>query len=46
MVSGQIFLQWLKSKSPRIFNQIVSDLDEVWNATDIANRAMAYQEHP
>ena len=44
MVSGQIFLQWLKSKSPRIFNQIVSDLDEVWNATDIANRAMAYQE--
>ena len=44
MVSGQIFLQWLKSHGPRIFNQIVSDLDEVWNATDIANLAMAYQE--
>ena len=44
MVSGQIFLQWLKSNGPRIFNQIVSDLDEVWNATDIANLAMAYQE--
>ena len=44
MVSGQIFLQWLKSHCPRIFNQIVSDLDEVWNATDIANLAMAYQE--
>ena len=44
MVSGQIFLQWLKSHGPRIFNQIVSDLDEHWNATDIANLAMAYQE--
>ena len=44
MVSGQIFLQRLKMKRPKIFNQIVSDLDEVWNATDIANRAMAYQE--
>ena len=44
MVSGQIFLQYLKNKNPRIFNQIVSDLDEVWNASDIANRAMAYQD--
>ena len=44
MVSGQIFLQYLKNKNPRIFNQIVSDLDEVWNAADIANRAMAYQD--
>ena len=44
MVAGQIFLQALKSKSPRVFNHIVSDLDEVWNAADIANRAMAYQE--
>ena len=44
MVAGQIFLQSLKLKSPRVFNHIVSDLDEVWNAADIANRAMAYQE--
>ena len=44
MVAGQIFLQALKMKSPRVFNHIVSDLDEVWNSADIANRAMAYQE--
>ena len=44
MVAGQIFLQTLKTKSPRVFNHIVSDLDEVWNSADIANRAMAYQE--
>ena len=33
MVSGQIFLQRLKMKRPKVFNQIVSDLDEVWNAS-------------
>ena len=44
MLSGQIFLRWLKSHDPRILNQIVSDIDEVWNATDIANLAMAYQK--
>ena len=44
MFSGQIFLQMLKAKSPHIYNQIVNDLDEVWNAVDIANLAMSYQD--
>ena len=44
MFSGQIFLQKLKAKSPHIYNQIVNDLDEVWNAVDIANLAMSYQD--
>ena len=44
LVSGQIFLQSLKTKSPAIFNSIVNDLDEVWTSVDIANRAMSFQE--
>ena len=44
MFSGQIFLQMLKAKSPHIYNQIVNDLDEVWNAVDIANLAMSYED--
>ena len=44
MFSGQIFLQMLKTKSPHIYNQIVNDLDEVWNAVDIANLAMSYED--
>ena len=43
MFSGQIFLQMLKAKSPHIYNQIVNDLDAVWNAVDIANLAMSYE---
>ena len=34
MFSGQIFLQMLKHSSPNIYNQIVNDLDAVWNAVD------------
>ena len=44
MFAGQIFLQMLKAKSPHIYNQIVNDLDEVWNAVDIANLAMSYED--
>ena len=43
MFSGQIFLQMLKAKSPHIYNQIVNDIDAVWNAVDIANLAMSYE---
>ena len=43
MFSGQIFLQMLKAKSPHIYNQIVNDLDQVWNAVDIAYLAMSYE---
>ena len=44
MFSGQIFLQMLKHNSPNIQNQIVNDLDAVWNAVDIANLALSYKD--
>ena len=44
LFAGQIFLQMLKTKSPNIYNQIVNDLDAVWNAVDIANLAMSYKD--
>ena len=44
LFSGQIFLQMLKHNSPNIYNQIVNDLDAVWNAVDIANLAMSYKD--
>ena len=44
LFSGQIFLQMLKHKSPNIYNQIVNDLDAVWNAVEIANLAMSYKD--
>lgn len=44
MLSGQIFLQMLKSKRPNVYNQIVNDLDQVWTAIDIANLAMSYED--
>ena len=44
LFAGQIFLQMLKSKNPNVYNQIVNDLDAVWNAVDIANLAMSYKD--
>ena len=44
MLSGQIFLQMLKSKRPNVYNQIVNDLDMVWTAVDIANLAMSFED--
>ena len=44
MLSGQIFLQMLKSKRPNVYNQIVNDLDLVWTAVDIANLAMSFED--
>ena len=44
MLSGQIFLQMLKSKRPNVYNQIVNDLDVVWTAVDIANLAMSFED--
>ena len=44
LFSGQIFLQMLKATSPHIYNQIVNDLDAVWNAVEIANLAMSFKD--
>ena len=44
LFSGQIFLQMLKHNNSNIYNQIVNDLDAVWNAVDIANLAMSYKD--
>ena len=44
LFSGQIFLQMLKHNNSNIYNQIVNDLDAVWNAVDIANLALNYKD--
>ena len=44
VISGQVFLQVLKSKKPNIYNFICNDLDKTWSAADIANKAMTFND--
>ena len=44
VVAGQVFLQSLKSKKQAIFNNVCNDLDKCWDAEEIANKAMTYQD--
>ena len=44
LVSGQVFLQILKSKHPVIYNNICNDLDKTWSAKEIALKAMTFSD--
>ena len=44
LVSGQVFLQILKSKDRIIYNNVCNDLDKTWCAKDIALKAMTYRD--
>jgi len=42
LVSGQVFLQYLKTKERNVYNHIVNDLESTWSAAEIALKAMSY----
>ena len=44
LVSGQVFLQYLKTKECNVYNHIVNDLDSTWAAAEIALKAMSYSD--
>ena len=44
LVSGQVFLQYLKTKERNVYNHIVNDLDSTWSAAEIALKAMSYSD--
>ena len=44
LVSGQVFLQYLKAKERNVYNHIVNDLDSTWSAAEIALKAMSYSD--
>ena len=44
LVSGQVFLQILKSKHSVIYNNICNDLDKTWSAKEIALKAMTFSD--
>ena len=44
LVSGQVFLQYLKMKERNVYNHIVNDLDSTWSAAEIALKAMSYSD--
>ena len=44
LVSGQVFLQFLKTKERNVYNHIVNDLDSTWSAAEIALKAMSYSD--
>ena len=44
LVSGQVFLQYLKRKDRMVYNNICNDLDKTWTAADISNKAMMYSD--
>ena len=44
LVSGQVFLQFLKNKHQVVYNSICNDLDKTWNATEISLKAMTYSD--
>ena len=44
LVSGQVFLQFLKINQCNVYNHIVNDLDATWSAAEIALKAMSYSD--
>ena len=44
LVSGQVFLQYLKTRNQVVYNSICNDLDKTWNATEISLKAMTYSD--
>ena len=44
LVSGQVFLQFLKTNECNVYNHIVNDLDATWSAAEIALKAMSYSD--
>ena len=44
LVSGQVFLQYLKVHHCNVYNHIVNDLDSTWSAAEIALKAMSYSD--
>ena len=44
LVSGQVFLQYLKCEDAVIYNNIVNELDLTWTAGEIAIKAMSYSD--
>ena len=44
LLSGQVFLQYLKNKRQVIYNNVCNDLDSTWSAAEIANKAMTYSD--
>ena len=44
LVSGQVFLQYLKANECNVYNHIVNDLDATWSAAEIALKAMSYSD--
>ena len=44
LVSGQVFLQYLKTKERNVYNHIVNDLDSTWSAAEVALKAMSYSD--
>ena len=44
LVSGQVFLQYLKVHHCNVYNHIVNDLDSTWTAAEIAVKAMSYSD--
>ena len=44
LVSGQVFLQYLKNKHRLIYNNICNDLDKTWSANEIALKAMTFSD--